>query len=341
MAKEEIPGATVTKAQEAGAEHDAAGSHGPAAAAAAAGSSADAVPDEPAPAYVEQEQHKQDVTVTAPSVASPFDFPAQPGSLPAYADHHHHAPPPAGGSGRRRPVVAIPQRRPDAASPFLDAYPPGLLAHGITVGTWRSFVETASAFLTAKVSDRALSHAADMAKDLAEPHRSLGRDVADRCRRLGRDVAADAKRGNVVGAALGVVGGAVGIPVAAALGAVGATLSLPDAAVGAVARRPRTPARRAADYAAVANDKWLHARGVHAHIAVGSAELASCVGVPAPDDILDKARRAADQSAAGQVRALEDHIAPLEVPSRLDTLELGHATMWLVLLPLPQEEGES
>ncbi|KAG5913118.1 hypothetical protein E4U42_001447, partial [Claviceps africana] len=112
-----------------------------------------------------------------PTLDSPFTFPTSdlpplpPYSVDAKAEAEAGpGPGPSSSSSSEKPM-AIPQLAPDSASPFLPAYPPGLLAHGITQQAWRSFLDTLSAFLTAKVSDRAVAHAGDLAKSLGEPPR--------------------------------------------------------------------------------------------------------------------------------------------------------------------------
>ncbi|KAI0483319.1 hypothetical protein GGR56DRAFT_686589 [Xylariaceae sp. FL0804] len=70
-----------------------------------------------------------------------------------------------GAEGLRLPV-AIPQVHAEAAAPFLDAYAPALLAYGVPASSWRPFLATLSAFLSARVSDRAVAHAGDMARHI-------------------------------------------------------------------------------------------------------------------------------------------------------------------------------
>jgi hypothetical protein len=88
-----------------------------------------------------------------PTIADPFAFP--PHELPSYPDVN----------AIQRPL-AIPQMAPSAAAPFLLAYPIALLSFGIPEESWRSFVETLSAFLSAKVSQQAVHHAADIASKM-------------------------------------------------------------------------------------------------------------------------------------------------------------------------------
>ncbi|UNI22313.1 hypothetical protein JDV02_008212 [Purpureocillium takamizusanense] len=298
---------------------------------------------DPAPAY---EEVAPPVTARAssgsgvPTVANPFSFPSD-ADLPPY-----EAPPSSGYGGGSssssssaattsdgRPI-ALPQAVPDPASPFVGAYAPVLLSHGVTEGTWRSFLETMSAFLTAKVSDRAISHAGDMAKHMSEAPKSFGRDVANHVRSVGKDIAGHAKRGNILGAAFGAIGGIVSIPVATALGAAGTVLQMPGSALGAISRRPQTPFERATAYAMVANKKWLHARGLQAQL-VETTGLAQHLNVSL-DALLGMARAAKRDDAASQLRALEGHIATLDVRGDA-ALSLAPNTLWLVLLPVVKE----
>lgn len=320
--------------------------HGGAGAAAAGSRAAPApVPADPAPAYQEIAPPALSPAPSGngvPTVANPFSFPSN-AELPPY-----EAPPSAAyGAGSssssaaagsssqadRRPI-ALPQAVPDPASPFVAAYAPILLSHGVTEGTWRSFLETMSAFLTAKVSDRAISHAGDMAKHMSEAPKSFGKGVATHVRSVGKDIAGNAKRGNIIGAAFGAIGGLISIPVATALSAAGNAISLPGSAIGAITKRPQTPFERATAYAMVANKKWLHARGLQAQL-VETTGLAQYLNVSL-DALLGMARAAKRDDAESQLKALEGHIAALDV--RADAaLSLAPNTLWLVLVPLGKE----
>lgn len=205
-----------------------------------------------------------------------------------------------------------------------------LLSYGITEQTWRSFLNTISAFLTAKISDRALSHATDVAAHLGENPKNLGKNVIAQAKSIGKNVTRDAKRGNIIGAAVGLIGGSISLPISTAFGIVGTTLSLPGSAIGAVTKKPKTPQDRAATYAAVANEEWLHRRGLHAHL-FDSAGLAHLLGQPL-DSFLSRAWETKGVDAAGQMRALEPLIAGLEI-DEMASLQLKTQTLWLVLIP--------
>ncbi|KAH8745696.1 hypothetical protein F5883DRAFT_634056 [Diaporthe sp. PMI_573] len=179
-----------------------------------------------------------------PTAESPFNFPSDVPAAPAPT--YLTASPLTTSAGLQRPI-AIPQITLDKTAPFLDAYVPPLLQYGITPLSWRSFLSTMSAFLAAKVSEKALSHAVDM-----------GRYVV--------------YNGNFVGAAFGVVGGAISLPIVTAACAVGAVASLPGVAIGAVTQKPQTPRERAAAYVAAATRRWLEARGLLLDIAHVSAD---------------------------------------------------------------------
>ncbi|CAI6099927.1 unnamed protein product [Clonostachys chloroleuca] len=297
-------------------------------------SSAAAAPhpnEEPLPAYDASE------AAGVPTVNAPFQFPADE-ELPAYSATNF-----AGGSTsssqplHQQPPIAIPQEKPDAASPFLIAYAPTLLNYGITEQTWRSFLETVSAFLAAKVSDRAVSHAADIARDIGEGPKSLGKSIASHTKSVGKNIASQAKRGNVIGAAFGVIGGAISIPVHSALATVGTAVSLPSHAIGAVVKKPQTPYQRAVAYVAVANKKWFTGRGLHAVLA-HSPELEHLLALPT-GTLVQKAQAEEAPSAAIQLKALEEHIAAVLVPEKAP-LELSTGTLWLVLFPVSPEVRE-
>ncbi|KAL6855799.1 hypothetical protein J3F83DRAFT_753529 [Trichoderma novae-zelandiae] len=275
----------------------------------------------------------QPAAALVPTITSPFNFPTD-GQGKGKGNHGSAAPPlydMAGGSSSAsaRPI-AFPQAKPDPDSPFLPAYAPVLLSYGITKETWRSFLATMSAFLTATVSDRALSHATDMAAHIGQAHKNLGKHVAAHAKSIGKNVSDNAKRGNLVGAAVGLIGGTISLPISTALGIVGTTLSLPGQAIGAVTKKPRTPQERAATYAAVANDEWLHVRGLHAHL-FDSAGLAHHLGLPL-DSMLSMAWETKESDAASQMRALEPHVAGLEMDEGT-MLQLKTQTLWLVLMP--------
>ena len=92
------------------------------------------------PAIESNPQPEKSASIRGPTVSSPFNFPRT--ECPPYS---------AGTSSAQRPF-AIPQQWPEPAAPFLSAYPAGLLNFGITAPSWHSFLDTMSAFLTARVS---------------------------------------------------------------------------------------------------------------------------------------------------------------------------------------------
>ncbi|KAL7925383.1 hypothetical protein ACQKWADRAFT_283853 [Trichoderma austrokoningii] len=270
-----------------------------------------------------------------PTVTSPFNFPkyskdgssATDASPPVY--DNIGASSSSSSSAAPRPI-AFPQVSPSPDAAFLPAYAPVLLSYGITEQTWRSFLNTISAFLTATVSDRALSHATDVAAHIGENPKNLGRNVIAQAKSIGKNVSRDARKGNIFGAAVGLIGGTIALPISTAFGIVGTTLSLPGSAIGAVTKKPRTPHERAATYAAVANAEWLHRRGLHAHL-FDSAGLAHLLAEPV-DSFLSRAWETKGVDAAVQMRALEPLVAGLEVDEAA-SLQLKMQTLWLVLIP--------
>ncbi|ATY66983.1 hypothetical protein A9K55_000611 [Cordyceps militaris] len=295
-----------------------------------------------------------------PTVEDPFNFPTTDEALPPYSTHETDAaaspaiaddsaggpssaaaagPPGAPPSSARSSMkpIAIPQVVPDASSPFVPAYPPCLLARGITEPSWMSFLDTVSAFLTAKVGDRAVSHAGDMAKHLAEGTSTLGKNIASYSKRLGKDVAKHAKRGNIFGVAATVIAGSVSLPVRTALGVAGTLTMLPGAAVSAIGKKPKTPAERVNAYNMVANEKWLHQRGLHIQL-VDTPGLAHMLGLPT-EQLLAVARSGKEGSASGMLQALDLHIEPLKISAET-TLGLSDRSLWLVLVEFDAEELE-
>ncbi|KAL2211261.1 hypothetical protein CC79DRAFT_1328674 [Sarocladium strictum] len=252
-----------------------------------------------------------------PTIDSPFNFP------PAYTLTSTPS-----SSGLTARPIAIPQISPSPTSRFLSAYSPLLLSYGITSPTFTSFLDTISAFLTAKVSDRAISHAGDMAKTIGEQHKNSFKNVVSHAKAVGKDIGKNAKKGNVIGAALGVVGGAVTIPLFTVGGLIGSAASLPGMTIAAAVKKPKTPRQRAVAYIAVANEKWFTPRGLYA-VLLDSQELAEVLKVPV-STIATKAT--GDEGPAQiQLQKLDPYIEALEVQGKGGALELGTQTMWLVL----------
>ncbi|KAJ3499217.1 hypothetical protein NLG97_g509 [Lecanicillium saksenae] len=310
------------------------------------------LPPEAYPASDNRESHAGG-SAHMPTVEDPFNFPTDE-ALPAYSATDSSVPPafsdeagpsstaaapPPGAPPARASLkpIAIPQVVPDASSPFLTAYPPCLLARGITEQSWNSFLETVSAFLTAKVGAKAVSHAGDMAKHFAEGTTSLGKNIANHGKHLGKDIAKHAKRGNIFGVAATLIAGAVTLPVMTALGAVGTITRLPGAAVGAVTKKPKTPAERVNAYNVVANEKWFHQRGLHVQL-VDTPGLAHVLELPTAQ-LLAVARSGKEGSASGMLQALDLHIESLKIPTET-TLGLSEQSLWLVVVEFDPKELE-
>ncbi len=293
-------------------------------------SPADDIPSEAYPASDNLDQVGKGV----PTVDAPFNFPTD-DRPPAYEPVTATASS-SSSAGQLLKPIAIPQTVPDATAPFLTAYPPSLLSRGVTEDSWKSFMDTISAFLTAKVGDRAISHAGDMAKHFSEDTRSLGKGVVSQTKHLGRDLSRHAKKGNLIGVATTAISGVIAIPIYFALGAADTAVKLPGAAVGAIVKKPRTPVERVNAYAAVANEKWLHGRGLHAQL-VDTHGLAQVLGLPA-SQFLAVARGGKEGSAVGMLKALEMHIEPLKL-AQDETLGLSEKSLWLVVAQEVREES--
>lgn len=259
---------------------------------------------------------------TRPTTESPFTFPIN-APLPPYS----------ASSSNRRPI-AVPQAAPIPASPLLSAYPPALLHYGIPKKTWLSFLETISAFLTAKVSRRALNHAADMAKQVGDGPNRLFKNLVSHTKDVGKGIGHNAKQGNIIGAALGVIGGAVTIPVSAALGTVTTVASLPKSAISAAVKKPQTPRERAAVYLTVANKDWFQLRGLHA-ILLDTKELSQAVG-SWMTSVIEATRNNKNGGAEGQLDALKEYIEELEIQTP-EVIDLKDETLWLVLTQVDQD----
>lgn len=281
-------------------------------------------PADPAPAYEETATAGQ-----APTPSDPLNFPSN-AELPPY-----EARPGSSSFADGDRVIAVPQAVPDPAAPFVPAYPVTLLRYGIPEDSWRSFLATLSGFLTAKVSDRAISHAGQVAQHLSQGPKTFGKGVVSHARSIGQGIADNARSGNFIGAAFGLINAAVSIPVATALGAAGTATQLPASALSALATRPQTPLERASAYAAVANKEWLNARGLEAKL-VDSAGLAQSLGLPVRT-LLDLARESKKNNAAGQLEALQAHVAPMQV-EQAAALTLAAGSLWILLVPISQRE---
>ncbi|KAI2472624.1 hypothetical protein F4781DRAFT_428329 [Annulohypoxylon bovei var. microspora] len=267
-------------------------------------------------------------SANGPTVTTPFNFPSD-SDLPAYSATPETV--------LQRPV-AIPQVSPDPKAPFLDAYSEVLLRHGVTGETWAGFLSTLSGFLAATVSDKAVSHAAQMARHVGQVPKRFGRETLAHARSTGRQIADSARKGNFVGAATHtLLGGIVWLPVATAVRAIGAAVSLPFAAIGAAVEDPKTPKERAEAYAQAANAKWLNRRGLEAHL-LETAELAPNLGLSV-DEMLAIAKGAKEGSAVAQLGALGTHVAEVEVRGPA-TLELGAITFWLVVMQKLEDESD-
>lgn len=265
---------------------------------------------------------------SVPTVSEPFNFPTS-APIPARSPDQ-----PRLAANSKVGLIVIPQRSPDPKSPFIAAYPPSLLAYGITDRTWVSFLDTMSAFLAAKVSDRALSHAATMARRFGEKPMDVGKRIQSHGKSIGQAIVDHGRRGHIISAGLDVVRGIVSLPLMAASGIVHTGLSLPGTTVSAVLEKPQTPLQRAAAYALTANEKWLRPRGLE----VGLAEtdkVAELTGM-STYELLERAAQVSTHDAQAVMKALEGRLATLQVHAG-ETLELGRQNIWLVLVSLNQE----
>lgn len=253
-----------------------------------------------------------------PTADAPFNFPSN-APLPSYSE--------ASGSSSQHPI-AIPQISPDPTAPLLVAFAPALLRYGIPKDTWLSLLDTISAFLAAKVTDRALRHAANMGQHVGEGPKDLLKGVYNHAKYAGKGIGANAKRGNILGAAAGVIAGAVSIPVHAAVGTARTAVGLPISAVQAATKKPETPRERAEAYFGAVNEEWLHERGLHAAV-LDSQELSQLVGVSVVDKM--ELRHDQDESAKTKLRALEEYVAKLDVETAASPLAVGPKTLWVVL----------
>lgn len=279
--------------------------------------------------------HVEDRTAQGPTVAEPFLFP--PHELPSYSNVN----------AIHRPL-AIPQVTASAAAPFLQAYPTALLGFGIPSESWNSFVETVSAFLSAKVSQQAVHHAADIASNIGDFHKQYALRTKEGFKNIGKS----AKRFNPAG----VIGGTIGLT----MGSVGHVVGTVFQAAGSLTRKPQTPRERAAVYVATANKDWFNSRGLHA-VLMNTSELAKLCEIDARE-ILSAVHSCGSASPEAQLAALRDVIGEVKVgegplpalslqnsgeSSRkaagkrpmAQELHLGGNTLWLVLVQKAEEES--
>lgn len=307
---------------------------------------------------VAAERARNNPSNSGPTADAPFNFPSD-ATLPPYSPVDNPAGSTSGGSSHndsiRLPLV-IPQVRPRPDSPFLSAYSQDLLRYGIPKDTWLSFTDTLSAFLTANISEKALSHAADIGRQISNVPADLGRSIGKDFSSVGRGIANSAKKGNIFGVATGFVGGMIGLSVGTGLKLAASATMLPGKAAMAVASTPQTPRERAAAYALVANGEWLGQRNLKAQI-MDSVQVAELLSIPL-QRLLQDSQAAHDGSAAedAPLRHLHGAVAGLEIPAEeaaplsptvsgssskvnlaaarnsSKTLEeIGQATLWLVV----------
>lgn len=263
-----------------------------------------------------------------PTAADPFAFPSQ--APPAYPE----------ANAIYRPL-AIPQMTPSAAAPFLPAYPTALLSFGIPSDSWSSFVDTVSAFLSAKVSQQAIHHAADIASNIGDFHKQYALRSKEHFKNIGKS----AKRFSPAG----VLGGTIGVT----MGSVGHIVTTVFQAAGSLRLKPQTPRERAAVYVESANVDWFHSRGLHA-VLMDTSELSKLCEVKMAE-MLSAALMCGSISPALQLASLQDIIGEVRIEEAsqddmsskesvassskaagkrraVPHLELGGTTLWLVLV---------
>ncbi|KEY69187.1 hypothetical protein S7711_01646 [Stachybotrys chartarum IBT 7711] len=271
-----------------------------------------------------------------PTVESPFNFPSD-APLPSYLETTASSSSAAPTANLTKPI-AIPQGTPTPMAPFIDAYAPTLLAHGITPESWQSFLTTITAFLTAKVSKRALSYTTDVLKEMSGGGQRVYKEWVSHAKLVGTSMGKNAKKGNVVGLAANGVAGLISLPAHAALGLVVTAAALPGEAIAALFKAPSSPRRRVEAYLTVANKDWLLARGLKASV-MDSNQLSELVGVPVVE-IAKTGRMNAKgdiTKVEAQFAALDDHISALEIRGKETALEVEATTLWLVVSPIPVE----
>ena len=300
--------------------------------------------DEALPKY-EADAHATTVAETEasqhrPTTASPFDFPVESDAPPVYASEPQPTTESSSASCIRENctaitrTIAIPQINQTPAAPLLDGYPPSLISHGITQESWCAFISTTSAFLSAKISDKAIRHAADMGRVLAQKSSRLSKDTVTHAKTIGHRIKTNARGGSVLGTAIGTITGSIALSVGLAVRTTSAVISAPNSALRAVVLKPRTPKERATAYAAAANKDWLIRRGLVAQV-LDSVELSALVHVPV-DGLTD-----AVTLAMGPESAASNILEPLQVDPSKRELDLSPTTLWLVIMPCERDFVEA
>ncbi|KAI0417483.1 hypothetical protein F5X98DRAFT_147798 [Xylaria grammica] len=256
--------------------------------------------------------------------------------------------------------LAIPQIAARATSPFAPAFNAAiLLRRGISREAFISFLSTLSAFINAKVSERALTHALDVGRSLNSIPKKFSKDTVAHVKSVGRDVRKSAKKGDVIGAGFNVLGGVVAIPVVAALRVVNATLHQLPAAVGdGLSKKPLSPRERADAYLAVAQKDWFNSRGLKASLCntaellllhaqfCGTSSGSSSENDVAVRNLVNLMHRVWERGPEGQLQALQSEygFSPLEIvdgkSGKTQCLEVSPGTLWLVLTEAPSEAEE-
>lgn len=241
----------------------------------------------------------------APTASAPFNFPTT--DLPSYETAVDFQKP-----------LAIPQCSPTPDAPFVSAYPTDLLSYGIPSESWYSFVDTLSAFLSAKVSQQAVHHAADVAQNIHNYHKQYVTAVKQSFRNMGKS----AKQLNP----FGVVGGALGLTFGTVGHAVGSIFNAPISLI----QKPKTPRERATVYITTANKDWFHRRGLHA-LLLDTTELATVLGSSA-QQILGAARARQTSDAMEQLTSLRKWIGDVQTrgnPAKTDDGDLSTSSSQL------------
>ncbi|KAF2172685.1 hypothetical protein M409DRAFT_16647 [Zasmidium cellare ATCC 36951] len=229
-----------------------------------------------------------------PTTSAPFNFPTA--DLPTYETAVDFQKP-----------LAIPQSSPTPDAPFVSAYPTDLLTYGIPAESWYAFVDTLSAFVSAKVSQQAIHHASDVAQSIQDYHKQYVTNVKRSFKSMGKS----AKQFNP----FGIVGGALGLTFGTVGHAVGSVFNAPLSLI----QKPKTPRERATVYVAAANKDWFHRRGLHA-LLLDTSELATVLGT-SYHDILGTARGRQSSDAVEQMASLRQWIG--DVQARVDPVKSG------------------
>ncbi|KAJ3474898.1 hypothetical protein NLG97_g9647 [Lecanicillium saksenae] len=224
------------------------------------------------------------------------------------------------------PLIAVPQVYPNTSSPFVPAYPPVLLSHGVTEQSWRLFLEDASNIQAHKLPHRIILHGRDMAVTAATTTVELVKRLCSNpFKGAGKYWAEEAKDGGAASATCAIATEVACFPLAYITCWVAVPFVI---GIVTILTSPLRRCERAAAYAAAINKKRLHCRGLHAQL-MTSGEVAALAGISASE--IYSANQCNNWRASEHLELVQSRFEPL-ILYKDCTLAIGDKTLWLVIL---------